>query len=90
MLQCYSIRDTKVGTYMSPFFVPTETHAMRSIQIALQQSQSNLAQFPGDFDLFLLGTLNEESGEISPLMNPQHIISISTLINNNKEKNNVK
>lgn len=73
-LKMFSIRDTKAQAYNRPFYAHTHGEAERMITSAVHDPQSGLLhQYPEDFDLFLVGTFDDQSGKIEPLPTPEHI-----------------
>lgn len=68
----YSIRDSKVG-FMS---VTTDTNdytARRNFENACSRSGSLFDSHPNDFDLYLVGHFDSDSGEIQPENPPKFI-----------------
>jgi len=88
-LSIYAIKDEKIGIFINPFFVPDIVTAIRSLTIALRGGDSNLKQFPADFSLWQIGTLDEVTGALTPKL--EYASAISALLkddNNNPQKNN--
>jgi len=54
----FSIFDTKVGSYMSPFCNRSKGEAIRNVMTALTDKQSAIGMYPSDFVLFELGSYN--------------------------------
>lgn len=75
----YSIRDLKGQMYNPPFFQPTHGTAERSFRELIRDPQSLCHKYPADYELFFLGTFNDESGAVKPLEIPQHIVSGTAL-----------
>lgn len=65
----YSIRDRKVG-YMQPVIRQNDAAAIRDFvaTISLSGSESMLNLCPSDFDLYYVGTFDDESGELEHVM----------------------
>lgn len=60
-----SVRDLKAEVFARPFFVGRAGEAMRSFQDEVIQgdvSQSLIAKHPSDFELWELGTFDDETG----------------------------
>jgi hypothetical protein len=72
-LKIYSIRDAKTEYFSAPFFNHTHGEAERNFKKACDDKNSNLNQFPEDYDLYCLGDYDDNSGQITPLDTPQHI-----------------
>lgn len=81
-LQIYSIFDKKVGAYKPPFHAVHVAEATRSMQMVLEDSKSLLAKFPGDYALYLLGTMDTANGSIfAPATGtPSFVIEVSQLL----------
>lgn len=81
-LQCYSIRDNKVGIFQRPFFVRNVHEATRGLIEVVSDKQSTLHRFHQDYSLFLLFSVDEETGIPIPtsLGLPQFTINISELV----------
>lgn len=89
MLECYTIKDKKVGIFQSPYFVNSVVDALRSLTMAANNPDSNLARFSEDFALYHNGKLDEKTGILTPSVDgPQFVTEVSEL--KNKGKNNVK
>ncbi len=64
----YSVKDNASGTFLPPFTAYSDTVAKRDFKCQYDDAvrnvpSSSLAMFPGDFDLYLLGTFDNESGK---------------------------
>lgn len=70
-MKLYCVKDAKVGMNQ-PFICKNDLEAMRSFQDTINrehlpgQPKSTLAEHPEDFSLFILGSFNQETGEIKP------------------------
>lgn len=60
-----SVFDRKAGVYARPFVTPNKAMARRSFEAARQDSSTELSKFPEDFSLHVLGSFNDETGEVS-------------------------
>lgn len=69
----FSIRDAKADTYFNPFYSPTQPEAERQFAAVANDPKSTIFQFPEDFDLFLLGEFDTNTGIAKPLDTPLHI-----------------
>lgn len=80
LLNVFSVFDVKAAHYGQPFFMANRGAAQRAIQMQLRQDQSSLlAQYPADFQLYQLGTFDDDSGLFNPV-SPQFIISVADLV----------
>lgn len=66
MLQICCLKDTKAEAFMTPFFVPTMGVAFRSLgdEIAVPREGNTLAAHPEDFQLWTLGTYDNDTGKL--------------------------
>lgn len=65
----YCIRDSVSGVYDSPFVMSTNESAIRSFKCEYDRAlvsapSSPFAMFVSDYDLYLLGEFNADSGDI--------------------------
>lgn len=75
-------RDIKVGCFARPFFVSTVAQAVRSFQDEARRKapDNQLSQHPEDFELFELGTWDEDTAKFDQLPAPKYIIRADMLI----------
>ncbi len=59
----FSVFDSKVGAFLTPFFSPNRATALRSFITACQDSKSDFHRYAGDYTLFELGEWSPEKGE---------------------------
>lgn len=62
--EVYSVFDSKVGCYLSPFFMRSKGEAMRAMMNELENDKSNISKYPEDFVLFKIGTYDESVGKL--------------------------
>lgn len=60
-----SIKDSKTGVFSQPQLVVNENVAIRNVSIVLKDERSILSQCPNDFDLFIIGSFDDETGVVS-------------------------
>lgn len=76
VLKVFSVFDTKLSTYMTPFF---QTHAGQAERMFSQIVNDNsakdnmLAAHPEDFTLFEMGSVDLSSGRLDSLSTPHSI-----------------
>jgi len=70
----YSIRDAKAEVFNLPFFKKTHGEAERDFVTLTNDDKSTVFKFPDDFDLYYVGTYDDETGKILTLDTPQHIV----------------
>lgn len=75
IMQIVAVRDTKADTYSRPFFVPTLGMAIRSFHDEVNRVDQNneLNKHPEDFNLYHLGTFEDEKGTFNGLDQPKQI-----------------
>lgn len=79
-LNIYSIRDLKGANYNTPFAQPTHGTAERSFTELVKDPQSLVHKYPSDYELFHIGSFDDESGKLDALPIPQHIVSGAQLV----------
>jgi hypothetical protein len=79
MKKIYSVRDNKVDAYGVPFFVDSDVQALRELHVAVNDNRIQLSIFPEDFDLYELGSFNEQTGKIDTLVVPKFITGAVSL-----------
>jgi len=72
--QIYSVRDAQAAIYGPPVLALTDGEAIRSFQTAANNPQSAIGQHPADYDLFHLGTFDDETGKYQSLEAPKRLI----------------
>lgn len=73
MLFICSVRDSAAQAFGRPFFVSAIGQALRSFMDEVNRVDANndLNKHPGDFELFHLGTFDDNTGVVSSLPQPQ-------------------
>lgn len=64
MLNIYTIRDKKVGTYFPPTYNAHLASLQRALQEVCNDPQHNFHKHASDFELYELGKFDENTGEI--------------------------
>lgn len=77
--KAFAIRDSKAGFFNQPFFQHSHGEAERSFKRLSNDVQSNISQFPEDFDLYYIGEYDNITGTITALETPQHMIKATAL-----------
>lgn len=78
-LRVYSIRDAKAEVYNQPWFAKTHGEAERNFAQLARDPKSMVGQFPEDYDLYFIGSYNDQTGVIDALETPQHIAKAISL-----------
>lgn len=76
----YSIRDSKAEIFNFPFFQKTHGEAERTFLQLVNDETTQIGKFPEDFDLYYLGTYDDQSGKVDVLDTPQHITKAISLV----------
>jgi len=73
-LNAYAVRDSKADKYNRPYFIGTHGEAIRAFADACRKDGNVMAEHPEDFNLYFIGTFDEESGELDSVK-PLHLAS---------------
>lgn len=60
-----SVYDRKADLWGLPFYSHSKATAVRDFAAAVRSGQGNVAQFPEDYELHLVGGFDEATGSIS-------------------------
>lgn len=74
LLKMYSIRDAKGEIFNAPFYKKTHGEAERDFAELCKDEKSLVNKYPEDFDLYHVGIYDDQTGKISSLDTPQHIL----------------
>ena len=74
----YSVYDSKIDAYGTPFFSPNHSVALRSFLQAKLDPNTSIHHFPDDFRLYCLGEFDDASGLVSAQIPPTFIPENST------------
>lgn len=86
MENIYAIKDNKVSTFNKPMVEPHLTVVQRQLQQVMQNPKSMLAQWPQDYDVYLIGKFDSRTGEVIPSP-PTLIFNCIELVQMNKNPN---
>lgn len=78
-LKMFAIRDSKAEFYNQPFFQKTHGEAERNFRALTKDDKSMIAKYPEDYDLYYLGEYDDQTGTMSPLVTPQHVLKANAL-----------
>lgn len=79
-MRIFAIHDAKVSAFRHPQFNQFAGDAIRGFQLAAQNEATDLSKFPADYRLYEIGTLNEESGIITPHATPVYLATASDYV----------
>lgn len=71
-----AVRDKALEAFMRPFFVPARGMAARSFQDEVNRAadDNSMYKHPQDYDLYYLGSFDEESGVFTNNERPELIV----------------
>lgn len=75
----YSTRDSKTEFFYTPFYQNTEAEALRTWGASTAKPESMICQYPEDYDLYYLGTFDDQTGKFQLLDSPKHVVSAVNL-----------
>lgn len=81
ILKVLAVFDSKAGFFGQPFFEQREAAGVRAFGDAVNDSSNPANQWnkhPEDFQLFMIGEFDNESGELIPSL-PKALISAASL-----------
>lgn len=78
----YSLRDLKSEVFNKPFYSRTLQEAIRDLTREVQRDAPDnlLHSHPSDFQLFDLGTYDDQNGELTPPLNPVFVLGLNSLV----------
>lgn len=65
-MKVFTIYDSKVEAFNTPFYQRTTAEALRSFEKACNDPESTMYQFPEDITLFEIGEWDEDEGKLTP------------------------
>ena len=72
-VKVFSVRDEKANSFGQPFFAVNDNIARRMFSDLVEDPKSMVARHPDDFKLYSLGEFDDNSGELSPLAQPEFL-----------------
>lgn len=64
ILNIYTLRDTRTEAFQRPIFLQNRAVLERSIHDALSDENNMICLHPEDYQIYSLGTYDEQTGEI--------------------------
>lgn len=64
ILYIYSIHDIKAESYVQPFLAPNDALALRMLQNACNDANTDFFKFAEDYSLWRVGKFDQNSGTI--------------------------
>lgn len=80
IVNAYAVFDRKSLVFSPPFYSPTDGSATRAFADAANDPQAPVGAHPADYVLFLVGTYDDNKGEllaVSPLV---HVVDAISLV----------
>lgn len=74
ILKIFSIKDNMAEAFIPPFFLPKVAMAVRTFNDMLQDPKHQFSKHPEDYYLFHLGELDDQTGVITPSVEPWVIV----------------
>lgn len=74
----FCVFDSKVGAFMSPFFMRSKNEAIRSFIDVVNDGKSSISLHPEDYSLFFCGVFDDEDANFTV---PDAIESLGNGIN---------
>jgi hypothetical protein len=72
--------DNVANIYKDPFYPPTKGVALREFQDAVNNPKNGqLFNHPSDFDLFVIGSYDEQTGKLTVLDVPEKLANCASL-----------
>lgn len=85
----YSVRDIKGGHFYPPFLAHSDGEALRNFSALHGDPQTTIHNYPDDFCLFKLATIDILSGKVEALESPYNFGSASQFVHVMEEVNDV-
>lgn len=79
-IKAYSIRDSILSSFALPFYAQNHAHAKRICKEVIQHGDTSISLNPADFELFHIGSFEDASGTIAPLVNIEAISRLDQLV----------
>jgi len=79
ILKVFSVFDSKLQVFNTPFFSRSAADASRSFSDLVRDSRTTVGQHPGDFFLYEIGEYFDESGELIAFT-PKQIAAASAFV----------
>lgn len=75
----YSIHDSKSEVFHAPFFARLDTEAERMVRAAMEDPESMLLKYAGDFALYQVCMFDDESGKVTEI-NPRLVRQLAVYL----------
>lgn len=71
ILEVFAVKDRALNAHMRPWFAQTIGQALRMFQDEINNTQGEMHKHPDDYDLWHLGSWNDENGNFTNVENKQ-------------------
>lgn len=78
-----AVRDRQLDTFMRPFTAQAIGQAIRSFKDETNRKESEINAHPEDYELYQLGTFNEQTGAVTSLDKPLQVALATNLVQHN-------
>nr|QJB19813.1 MAG: nonstructural protein [Microvirus sp.] len=79
-MKMYSIKDVKVGIYHPPVCCHNAAHAIRMHSDYFNRPDSQFCKYAGDFEIYEVGTFDDQTGSVVPVVSPVFLIAGADLV----------
>jgi len=79
----YAVKDKAADAFIPPFFLPTDSMAIREFLAAAQDTSTRFAKHPHDYSLYKLGMFDDGNGAVKPLAEPLFLVSADGMVSGN-------
>jgi len=76
----FALRDQKIETFNQPIFLHTQGEAIRTLTDETKNAQSLFNKHATDFDLYELGTYDDQNASFTLHPQPLLVINIGSLV----------
>ena len=70
----FAVRDSKTEFFTIPMSSKCERDAVRTFEMACNDSKAMMWQYPEDYDLYEIGDYDDNTGKFHCLDTPRHVI----------------
>ncbi len=74
-MHMFTVYDLKAAAYITPFFLPTVAQAKRAFNDCVADTNHQFGLHPEDYDLYSLGTYDNESTQFNIFTEPKLVTS---------------
>lgn len=79
-VMCYAIKDKKANLFNLPFWYKNLVECMRNVEVACNDRNSNLNRFSHEYALYLICSMDDETGAVLCSDEPNMVCEIASLI----------